>query len=94
MLGMLVRPNKVTKMRKGIGKFVNHPTRTGKKLYDKFYIYVPTQVAKDGTFPFKDGDEVEVEIKGKTLIIKKAKGQLEFKQKKRRKIIVCVLNRM
>jgi hypothetical protein len=73
MLGMLVRPNKVTKMRKGIGKFVNHPTRTGKKLYDKFYIYVPTQVAKDGTFPFKDGDEVEVEIKDETLIIKKAK---------------------
>ena len=24
--------------------------------------------------PFKDGDEVEVEIKGKTLIIKKAQG--------------------
>ena len=72
MLRKLVKPNKVTKMRKGIGKFVNHPTRTGRKLYDKFYIYVPTQVAKDGTFPFKEGDKVEVEIKDKTLVTRKA----------------------
>jgi len=71
MCGMLVKPNKVTKMQKAIGKFVNHPTRTGKQLYDKFYIYVPTQVAKDGTFPFKEGDRVKVEIKGKTVIITK-----------------------
>ena len=68
-----MKPNKVTKMRKGEGKFVNHPTRTGRKLYDKFYVYVPTQVAKDGTFPFKVGDKVEIEIKGKTLTVRKAK---------------------
>jgi hypothetical protein len=60
-------------MQKAIGKFVNHPTRTGKKFYDKFYIYIPTQVAKDGTFPFKEGDRVEVEIKGSAVIITKAK---------------------
>jgi hypothetical protein len=70
---MLVKPNKVTKMRKAIGKFVNHPTRTGKKLYDKFYIYVPTEVARDTNFPLKDGDRIEVEIQGKTVIITKAK---------------------
>jgi hypothetical protein len=68
-----VKANKVTNMQKGIGKFVNHPTQTGKQLYDKFYIYIPTQVAKDGTFPFKENDKVEIEIKGKTLIIKKVK---------------------
>ena len=68
-----MKPNKVTKMQKAIGKFVNHPTQTGKKRYDKFYIYVPTQVAKDGTFPFKEGDKVEVEIKGKAVIITKTK---------------------
>ena len=61
-------------MQKATGKFVNHPTRTGKQLYDKFYIYVPTQVAKDGTFPFKEGDKVEVEIKRNAVIITKAKG--------------------
>ena len=70
-----MRPNKVTKMRKGIGKFVNHPTRTGRKLYDKFYIYIPTQVAKDGTFPFKVGDKVQVKIKGRALIIRKIEEQ-------------------
>ena len=74
MCGILVKPNKVTKMQKAIGKFVNHPTRTGKQLYDKFYIYVPTQVAKDGTFPFKERDKVEIEIKGNAVIITKAKG--------------------
>jgi hypothetical protein len=73
MCGILVKPNKVTKMQKAIGKFVNHPTRTGKQLYDKFYIYVPTQVAKDGTFPFKESDKVEIEIKGKAVIVTKAK---------------------
>lgn len=68
-----MKPNKVTKMIRGEGRFVNYPTRTGRKLYDKFYVYVPTQVAKDGTFPFKEGDKVEIEIRGKTLIIRKAK---------------------
>ena len=66
-----MKPNKVTIMREGEGKFVNHPTRTGKKLYDKFYIYIPTQVAKNGTFPFKEGDKLHVKIKGRTLIIRK-----------------------
>ncbi|MCW4025404.1 MAG: hypothetical protein NWF01_10290 [Candidatus Bathyarchaeota archaeon] len=68
-----MKPNKVTKMQEGTGKFVNHPTQTGKKLYDKFYVYIPTQVAKDGTFPFKEGEKVKVEIKGKTVVITKAK---------------------
>ena len=58
-------------MREGEGKFVNHPTRTGKKLYDKFYIYIPTQVAKDGTFPFKEGDKVKIRIENDKLVIEK-----------------------
>jgi len=32
------------------------------------------EVARDTNFPLKDGDKIEVEIKGKTLIIRKAKG--------------------
>jgi len=65
--------NKATKMMKGIGTFINRRTKTGKKSYDRFFIYVPTEVARDGTFPFKEGDKVEVAIKGKTVIITKAK---------------------
>ena len=66
-----MRPNKVSKMREGKGTFINHPTRTGKKFYDKFYIYIPTQVAKDGTFPFKEGDKVKIRIENDKLVIEK-----------------------
>lgn len=54
-----VAPNLVYK---GLGRFVNRPTTTGGKKYDKFFVYVPTEVAKDSAFPFKAGDIVEVRI--------------------------------
>ena len=59
---------------RGLGKFINRPTKTGKRTYDKFFIYVPTEVARDSGFPLREGDEVEVEIdaKGKRLLIKRA----------------------
>jgi len=65
--------NKDTKMRTGVGTFINRRTKTGKKTYDRFFIYVPTEVARDGTFPFVEGEKVEIEIKGKNLTITKAK---------------------
>jgi hypothetical protein len=49
-------------MLEGEGKFINRPTQTGKKLYDKFFVYVPTDVARDGTFPFKVNERVKVRI--------------------------------
>jgi hypothetical protein len=69
----IMNRNKATKMKKGIGTFINRKTKTGKKSYDRFFIYIPTEVARDGTFPFTEKDKVEVEIKGKTVIITKAK---------------------
>lgn len=65
--------NKDTKMRTGVGTFINRRTKTGKKTYDRFFIYVPTEVARDGTFPFVEGEKVEIEIKGRNLTITKAK---------------------
>ena len=55
------------------GKFINRPTQTGKKLYDKFFVYVPTDVARDGLFPFKTNDRVKVKIdtENNRLIIEK-----------------------
>lgn len=50
---------------KRVGKFINRPTTTGGRKYDKFFVYVPTEVAKDSQFPFKAGDEVEVRIDAK-----------------------------
>ena len=44
------------------GRFINRPTKTGRGVYDKFFIYVPTELARDSSFPVKPGQEVEVQI--------------------------------
>ena len=51
------------------GRFINRPTQTGGKKYDKFFIYVPTELANDSQFPFKSKDEV--------LIVVRSKGKVE-----------------
>ena len=58
-------------MIEGIGKIINRPTKTGKKIYDKYFIYIPAGVAKDSAFPFKPGENVIVKIEGDELIVKK-----------------------
>ncbi len=44
------------------GRFINRPTKTGRGVYDKFFIYVPTELARDSSFPVKPGKEVDVQI--------------------------------
>ncbi len=39
-------------MLEGVGKVINRPTKTAGKTYDKYFIYIPTIVAKDSAFPF------------------------------------------
>lgn len=56
-----------------VGKVINRPTKAGGKTYDKYFIYIPTSVAKDSAFPFKPGEEVIIKIEGDQLIIKKRK---------------------
>ncbi len=58
-------------MKVGKGRFINRPSKTGKKLYDRFFIYVPTYVARDKSFPFEAGNEVVVRIKENRLVIEK-----------------------
>jgi hypothetical protein len=55
------------------GKFLNRKTKTARKDYDKFFIYVPAEVARDNTFPFKPQDVVIVRIDKtkKRLVIEK-----------------------
>lgn len=57
----------------GEGKFVNRRSKTAGMDYDRFFFYVPTDVARDGLFPFKEGDKVTIEIDSnkKHIIIKK-----------------------
>ncbi|MCZ7382344.1 MAG: hypothetical protein WA102_08690 [Candidatus Methanoperedens sp.] len=54
-------------------KLMNRPSRSKGKLYDKYFVYIPSEVARDSNFPFKSGDEVIVRIdtENKCLIIKK-----------------------
>jgi len=47
---------------RGRGRLINRPSKTGSKEYDKFFIYLPTELVRDSSFPFKPGDYVEVEI--------------------------------
>ncbi len=70
-LKVFVTPNGGYNTQKGKGKFINRPTQTGGRSYDKFFIYLPTELARDGTFPFKEGEEVAVEIENKKLVITK-----------------------
>jgi hypothetical protein len=57
----------------GEGKFINRPTQTGGKKYDKFFLYVPTEVARDSLFPFKINDriKVKIDVENRKLIIEK-----------------------
>ncbi len=60
-------------MLQGKGRFMNRPTKTGKRAYDKFFVYVPTEIARDGLFPFQEGDEIKVTVdpKRKRVILEK-----------------------
>jgi len=42
-----------------IGKIT---TKTSKKGYKSYWIYLPSKISKDDAFPFMDGDEVEIEL--------------------------------
>ena len=37
------------------------------------YVYIPASVRDDSQFPFKEGEKVNVSIKGKGLVIEKEK---------------------
>lgn len=75
-------PNSEQMVTEGQGKLINRRTKTAGKDYDRFFIYVPTEVARDGLFPFKEGDKVTMKIdaKNKRLIVQKAPADPENKQ--------------
>ena len=57
------------KMINGVGRLINRKTKTGTKEYDRFFIYVPTDVAHDSMFPFKVRDKVKITIEKNKLIV-------------------------
>jgi hypothetical protein len=61
-------------MLEAYGKLINRPTQTGGKTYDKYFIYVLIEVARDNAFPFKPNEKVKVKIDttNNQVIIKKS----------------------
>ncbi len=70
-------PNSEQMVTEGQGRLINRKTKTANKDYDRFFIYVPTEVARDGLSPFKEGDKLTMKIdaKNKRLIVQKAQAQ-------------------
>jgi len=56
-------------------KLLNRPTQTAGKKYDKYYIYIPTDLAHDSAFPFKKDEKLKLRIdpQNNRLIIEKTK---------------------
>lgn len=71
-------------MIEGKSKLMNRPSRSKGKMYDKYFVYIPSEIARDSAFPFKHGDDVMVRIdaKNKRLIIEKASSQVQSEGKK------------
>ncbi len=67
-----VKEHSDTTLIEGKSKLVNRPRISKGKKYDSYFVYIPSKVARDSNFPFKQGDEVIVKIdpKNKQLIIK------------------------
>lgn len=57
----------------GKSKLMNRPSVSKGKKYDKYFVYIPSEVARDSAFPFKHGDDVVVKIdpEKKRLLIEK-----------------------
>ena len=69
-------PTGSTKVLEAKGKFINRRTRTASKEYDRFFVYVPVEVARDSAFPFKPNDVVNVKVDkpNRRLIVEKSRG--------------------
>ncbi|MDG6919697.1 MAG: hypothetical protein JRN12_03555 [Nitrososphaerota archaeon] len=62
----------------GVGKSINRRTKTAKKECDRFFIYIPVEVARDSAFPFRPEDRLIIKVekgKNKITVEKLGKGQ-------------------
>jgi len=55
--------------KKGIGK--GTVRKSGKGKYDAFWVYIPSRIYKDDSFPFSDKEKIQVEIDNGKLILSK-----------------------
>ena len=58
------------KVLEGKGRFINLKRKTANKLYDNFFVYIPVEVARDSSFPFKPSETLTIRVeKGKNRVI-------------------------
>jgi len=57
-----VAPIRDTFLLQGKGRFLNRPTKTGNRAPDKFFVHIPTEMARDGLVPFREGDEISMKV--------------------------------
>ena len=57
----------------GITRLLNRRVKKDRKIYDAFWIYLPREITSDSQFPFKENDEIAIELDplNKTLFIRK-----------------------
>ena len=60
-------------MLEGKSKIINRSRKSKGKHYDSLFIYIPSDVTKDSTFPFGSDEEVIVRIDKDRLVIEKSK---------------------
>jgi hypothetical protein len=58
-------------MREGTGRVCDLPNRKKGIEYHRMFLYIPSAVAKDTSFPFKKGDHIRVRIDNDKLSIEK-----------------------
>lgn len=56
--------------KEGYGKISRKSSGKGK--YEAIWVYIPSKLSKNESFPFKDKEKVRIEIKGNELVIKKS----------------------
>jgi crotonobetaine/carnitine-CoA ligase len=54
-----------------IGKGKISKKKSGNRGYSSIWLYIPSKIAKDGDFPFRDKEEVMIELKGEHMEIRK-----------------------
>ncbi|MBN1802130.1 MAG: AMP-binding protein [Candidatus Lokiarchaeota archaeon] len=57
-------------MKSGKGKISKK--KSGNRGYSSLWVYIPSKISKDPSFPFRDKEEVNVELRGGSIIIKKS----------------------
>lgn len=45
----------------------------GKKEYTTYFLYLPSKLVNDSSFPFKERDRLSINIKGRSLVVEKLK---------------------